>query len=220
MGYVVNGMYRVFAYPSKSNPNNWHTNNTGRYRNTIAAASPEYYFCQFDELPDLVTFLIDLHDNETWVDQQTKKTMDKPALQVLEICGHGWPAKCDGLDIYTIAFDDFADALGKLVWADDSSIYVTGCNTGCRQVEDEEGVAERLADLLPARPQQFRCTVYGTVGYHSGTHAGGDGQAHPDLERDGVHYQNYFWQRHGTTRDSDPDPHMQSYRGFRGPNSA
>jgi hypothetical protein len=220
MGNVVEGKLRVFAYPSKANPNNGHSENTGRYRNTIAATSPEYYFYQFDELPELIDFLVDLQNTETWVSKQTGKVMRHPVLETLEICGHGYPRKCDGLDQTTPEFDKFASDLGKVSWADDSSIYLTGCNTGCRIVQDEQGVAERLAELVPTKPKQFRCTVYGAVGYHTGTHAGGDGQADPDYVQNDIHYPNYFWQRQGHTKDSDPDPHMQSYRGFRGPNSA
>jgi hypothetical protein len=220
MGYVVNGKLRVFAYPSKANPDNWHYEHTGAVRNRVAAKSPEYYFCQYDEPAELVTFCADLQQSETWIDQQTQKLMTHPVMETLEILAHGTPRKCDGLDKFMISFDDFAAGLNNLTWDDNSSIYLTGCNSGCRDTDDEQGVAEALAELIPSTPKKFRCTVYGTVGYHRGSHASGDGWATPDYEKDGVHYPNYPWQRHGRTDDTDPDPHMQSYRGFNGPNSA
>ena len=182
------------------------------------AQSPEYYIYQFENLPHLAAYLAHLQQTETWTDQQTNQLLKHPVIEILEECGTA--CRTNAMDwTYTPSRRTIsATAIAQLSWADDFSIYLTGCNTGCREIEDEQGVAEYLADRIPVVPQAFRCTVYGTVGYHWGTHAGGDGAASPDYERNGIHYQNFFWQRHGKTKDSDPDPSMRSYRGFRGPN--
>jgi hypothetical protein len=182
----------------------------------FAAIDSKYYVIVYRRLDagDLIRDLLKLLKSEFWFDPTTGKKLTGPTLRMLEISAHGSPTSLDGFDtdFDLKAFVAFGSKLAALRWNDISEIYLGGCNTGCREKPDEQGIAEQLAELIPAKPKQFRCTVYGAVGDLSGDHAAGNAETEPSGT--------YLWERAGHCVDNDPDPHMRPFRGYRGANSA
>lgn len=138
-------------------------------------------------------------------------------LRELEISAHGDPSSVDGIAGTTFdqfqTLQDFAYRWIDMHPDDESDIYLSGCNTGCRAQLGVRGIAEQMADLIPPGPPQlpakaYRCTVYGAVGTLNGTHAGGTCSATESA---------FLFSRGGT---ADTTPHQYAFRGFRGENSA
>ncbi len=202
----------AFAYP---NPNIAGTCTQAWINSYLTKIPPKYYVLRFDERDgaDLVQDLKDAQNKASWTQKSTGKKLTGATLKELEVCSHGAPRYLTPLNLQFAAdeFKRFGNGLATLVWADDCAIYLSGCNTGCRANADEQGIAERLAELIPAKPKAFRCTVYGAVGELWYNHASGDAYTTPTV---------YPWSRQGRCTENDPDPHMRPWRGYRGANSA
>lgn len=207
------GLLWAYAFPD---PRVNDLYSAGLSRRQAAAIDPKYYVLRYRRLDagDLILDLKQLLKTVSWIDKQTGKRLKGPALRMLEISAHGSPTSLNGFDTdYDVkAFKSFGSKLAALNWSDISEIYLGGCSTGCREVPDEQGIAEQLAELIPVKPKQFRCTVYGAVGTLWGDHAAGNARTKPSGE--------YLWERSGACRDNDPDPHIRPFRGYRGVNSA
>lgn len=207
------GLLWAYAFPDPRIEDLYSAGLPGRQ---AAKIDPKYYILMYSksDAADLISDLKTLLKTESWMDKQTGKKLTGPALRMLEISAHGSPTSLNGFDTdYDVkAFKLLGSKLAALNWSDISEIYLGGCNTGCREVSDEQGIAEQLAELIPAKPKQFRCTVYGAVGTLRGDHAAGNAITRPSGT--------YLWERSGICRDSDPDPHMRPFRGYRGVNSA
>jgi len=234
MGFVVNGMLRVYAYPK---PHNTHPHTGGipkrdcwpthpfdssdisSFVNRVKLVSPEYYIVGYDDLNHLISQIVQLLNTQTWKSGTPPVTYHHPCLQVLEIASHANPARCGGICSHNIA--QFANAVDALTYCDELKIYFSGCNTGCRNPDSpgDPSLAEALAELLPSasKHKQYRVTVYGTKGYQTGSNAGKDSEVTRD-EYGGTTYLFAQDKKQPTTTTSTADD--PTYRGFRGPNSA
>jgi len=214
MGTVDNPPGQLFAY-AFPNPFDTDMSSAG----LDPGIDPKYYVIRYDDHDgsDLIDNLKNVLKNADWTNSAGQKVTGA-VLRQLEISAHGSPTSLNAFSLYDPGpFTFFGMRLAKLNWSDEADIYLSGCNTGCRQWQHVESFAERLADLIPRKKNAFRCTVYGTVGYLSGAHAAGTSETDPVF---GNYTTTYFWQRQGHLVDNDPDPHMRPYRGYRGPNSA
>jgi hypothetical protein len=188
-----------------------------------------WYVIAYDGLNDLIFALRILLRDETWATGTGAGAVihHNPCLCTLEIWSHGNPDRCGGITAHTVVA--FAAELDKLMSCDNLDIYLSGCNTGCRnwtpgpinQESNQENVAELLADQLPgaAHPNKsYRVTVYGTKGYHSNTHASGNSQTSQDYSSGSPPTYHGPYSR-SANADQTPvsDP---TFYDFKGPNSA
>ena len=135
-------------------------------------------------------------------------------LRELEISAHGNPRGVDELS--AASAQTLAARWLELYPDDETDIYLSGCNTGCRWQTGARCIAEIVSDLIPPgpptlQPKTYRCTVYGSVGTLTGTHAGGDASATAS---------SFLWSRDGAEATKTPSFPWGAYRGFRGENSA
>jgi len=235
MGFVVDGKLRVFAYPNpgKVGRHTGHIPDRGCWPGVsftaaqvaalaarVSQVSPEYYIIGYDDLNQLITQIAALLQSETWTTGTPPVIHHHPCLEVLEIRSHSRPAKCGGICEGNIR--NFAGEIDSLVYCDELKIYLSGCNTG--NVDDNFCIAQSLADLIPAarRQKQYRCTVYGTKGYQTGSNAG----KNSNVTRDYTDAQGHVYPRYEHSEDQKLPRKTQStaddptYRGFRGANSA
>ncbi len=235
MGYVVNGQLRVFAYPSSATVgrHTGHIPDAGCWPGValsayditstiakVALESPEYYIIGYQDLNQLISQIELLLQTETWTTGNPPVVHKHPCLEVLEISSHSNPTKCGGICSGDMA--NFADEIDSLSYCDELKIYLSGCNTG--NVYGGYCLAQSLADLIPSaqRMKQYRCTVYGTKGYQTGTNAGKNSKVTKDYTAsDGTVHLRY------DHAEDQPPPHTTismatdpTYRGFRGANSA
>lgn len=111
-------------------------------------------------------------------------TAKKDCLGMLEVHAHSCPMLCNLLTNSNV--DAWGQALMKLVWCDNASLYVSGCNTGCSeygpgwnsvpQTPTNIGpIAEALRDAMEYDSSTFpiHLTVYGSRGYLWGQHITG-----------------------------------------------
>ncbi len=210
MGTVVKGKIRIFSYANpKVDGLDGYAPIASLLKN-VKARSPEYFIVEYDNKDDLI-------DQCAGILAGLKQ---KPCLELLEILAHGTPSRVNRMWTEEVTGGGWA-RLAHLKWCDDTSIYLTGCNTGnrLRSFPGWPNVAECLAAQIPAVAKAFRCTVYGTVGYHYGSHAGKDG-------RTVAIYTDSKGNTHASqlhARDDKFDatqPFDFTFRGFRGPNSA
>lgn len=210
MGKVINGMIRIFSYanPAKDGLEGYAP--IAVVLKYVKANSPEYFIVEYDSRDDLIA----------QCDGILNGLKQKPALEILEVLAHGTPSRVNRMWTEEVT-GGMWDGLARLRWADNASIYLCGCNTGTRlrSFPGWPNVAECLANRIPAVPKAFRCTVYGTVGYYYGSHAGKDGRAvaiYTDPQGN-VHASQLY------ARDDKFDPSQPfdvTFRGFRGPDSA
>jgi len=188
-----------------------------------------WYVIAYDGLNDLIFGLQILLRDETWATGTGANAVihHDPVLRTLEIWSHANPYRCGGITVDTV--QAFAIELDKLRLSDNVDIFLSGCNTGCRdwasvannQASDQECIAELLADKLPGvnHPNKTcRVTVHGTVGYHSGTHAGGDSSTVQSYSEGNPPNYHAPYAYSGNAKQ-DPNNDL-TFRGFRGPNSA
>jgi len=233
MGFVVDGKLRVFAYPKPSGrrPHTgtipardcWPRAQLSASEISTAVAkvklvSPEYYVIGYDDLNDLISQISVLLNTQTWTSGTPPVVHHHPCLEVLEIDSHANPHRCGGICPGNISH--FADSVDSLNDCDELRIYLSGCNTGCRDSSHGACLAELLADLIPSarRQKQYRCTVYGTKGYQTGANATKDSVTTRQSSHSTIIYDYSQDQpvRPGTISTlTDP-----TYRGFRGANSA
>jgi hypothetical protein len=110
-------------------------------------------------------------------------------LSVLEIDAHGNPWLCDGIPWRQAAA--FGDLLKKVTLCDQVNIYLAGCNTGVR-TENEESLAQEISRHTPTEAKDHvRVTVFGSVGYLTGTHMEGNTVTSRDCTVDGHYYPRY-----------------------------
>lgn len=104
---------------------------------------------------------------------------DHPCLKTLEIDAHANPISINDLSRTDVA--SWGTALKTLVWCDEASVYLSGCNTGLTRNSASTNpavigpIAKLLADALAYDPATFahKIIVYGSNGYLSGTHMEG-----------------------------------------------
>jgi hypothetical protein len=124
----------------------------------------------------------------------------KDCLGMLEVHAHSCPMYCNLLTNSNV--DAWGQALMKIVWCDNASLYLAGCNTGC--TEDGPGwdsvpqtstnigpIAEALRDAMAYDSSTFpiHLTVYGSKGYLGGTHITGT------EEVEAHYFSGHFWWR-------------------------
>jgi hypothetical protein len=102
-------------------------------------------------------------------------TDEQACLSILEIDAHGNPGLCNGLTSANVA--QFGTDLETLNLCDAVSIFLSGCNTGVTNRND--AMRRSLAQVLSAStprvdPDNVQVTVFGSVGYLSGTNAEGN----------------------------------------------
>jgi len=238
MGFVINGKLRVYAYP-KPNSTKPHTgsipngdcwpyhkfsaDDVKRFVKRVRLVSPEYYILGYDDLNDLINQIVKLLNTQTWKSGTPPVTYHHPCLEVLEITSHANPARCGGICEDNIS--QFAAQMDSLTYCDELSIYLSGCNTGCRDPDSpgDPGIAEALAELLPSakKHKQHRITVFGTKGYQTGSNAGKNSGVTRDEDENHPSGTPYLYSEDRKlplkTMSTADDP---TYRGFRGPNSA
>lgn len=135
----------------------------------------------YDSLADLVKL----------TQQELQLDPKKPCLGLLEIVAHGCPSSVD--DIFGPTVAKAATALMTLNWCDAADIYLSGCNTGHADPKGPEPrpVAELLAKAMAFNLTTFphKITIYGSVGYMSGTHMAGDEETSTTYSHDGIDYE-------------------------------
>jgi hypothetical protein len=95
-------------------------------------------------------------------------------LQLLEVDAHGAPSICDALSRGHVA--QFVTELKKTNLCDKLDIYLSGCNTAVNNANGPS-IAQTLSAAGPTRAtDNVDLTVWGTVGYFSGTNAEGNGK--------------------------------------------
>lgn len=156
------GTIKVLAIPSHG----WnYDGEQADFMDRIRACNPSGYYVinGFGGAADLRQRIQNLMDNDP----------AHPALELLEIWAHGNTGKMDGISVNNVAgAAGWGAALkGLNSWADNASIYLSGCNTGLTA----SSVAKALAGAMPFDAGQFahRITVYGAAGYLYGMNACG-----------------------------------------------
>ena len=102
-------------------------------------------------------------------------------IEILEIDAHGNPSTCNNVTSGNAS--TFGRRLSRLSgFSGNSVVYLSGCNTGLT----DQGVC--VSQLLASAAG---CTVYGSRGYLSGTHAEGNQQVWATVTIDGIVYPPY-----------------------------
>jgi hypothetical protein len=129
-------------------------------------AVPGYKVVGYTSLDDLLT--------------QLRKLVGRgDCIETLEIDAHGNPSVCNGITAENA--QNVGEQLGLLnKLCPDCKIYLSGCNTGLAQ-----GTMFPLPKLLA---MSTNCTVFGSVGYLSGTHAEGTERTTRD-----THYRDRYY---------------------------
>jgi hypothetical protein len=150
--------------------------------------------------------------------QSIKNTLDTnnfDCIELLEIDAHGSPALCDGVSSNATAA--FGALLRTVRLCDEVRIYLSGCNTGVR-IATSESLAQLVSRQTPTEAvDNVRVTVYGSVGYLSGTNMEGNATTGRDARVDCHYYPPYPDVTDGGTRypGSSDAAGAASYRGFR-----
>ena len=132
----------------------------GKRTRLSSSPPPGWRYTGYSSLQDLVDRLKDLLKNSD------------DCISTLEIDAHGSPTSCDWINDANA--QNFGEQLGLLnKFCKDCKVYLTGCNTGVSWPPPPLGTIYPMAKILA---MSTNCTVYGTIGYTSGTHA--EGTAH------------------------------------------
>ncbi len=141
---------------------------------------PDFAFIEYTSIDDLVS----------QIDAALKPGV---VLGTLEICAHGSPRSCGGIDRNNVdgSKADHSDGVGQklmgLRWNDGGDLYLAGCNTGLTKTKDgiTDSIAKRLAAAmkldtavvaLNGAKFDHHLTVWGAAGFmqvfvgHGGTH--------------------------------------------------
>jgi len=219
MGRVVNGTISVYAFASPNAPDWCSPSSSEPGQADEVRAAGEYFVVEYESLALLVDQILGIQNG----------LKGKPCLRVLELHAHGSPCTMNG---FMAAYADDIDLLAKPRWSDDSSLYLSGCNTGLTDPQSTDPrwgavpIAQVIANAIPRAPKAFRFTVFGTVGYSHGCHALGTTQTWAVggvsiLGLATYHYAAPFTGGQDTEPDPTlPDPAAPAYKAFRGPNSA
>jgi hypothetical protein len=147
-------------------------------------------------------------------------TNPNDCLELIEVSAHGNPQVLNGILPGNVAM------IGTQLktWhtaarlCDEVNIYLTGCNTGVR-TKANESIAQSLSKQTPTEASDnVRITVYGSVGYLSGTNMGGTTSTRADSTAGGHYYPPYpnVTDSQGTVHSgSMASQGAASYRGFR-----
>ena len=214
MGKVINGQISIYAYASPNAPG-YSPSSTEPARGNEVLAAGEYFVVEYETQDLLIDQIVGILDG----------LQQKPSLRRLELHAHGDPS---GINGFTGRYPSDMARFGRIRWSDDSSLYLTGCNTGLTDAtattpgDGAVPVAQIWANALPLVPKQFRFTVYGTVGYSTGCHALGTTATYEVGGNWGIiNYGAPFTGGRDTEPDATkPDPAAGAYQAFRGPNSA
>lgn len=136
-------------------------------------------------------------------------------MAVLEIDAHGSPGLCDGVTIANAA--TFGTLLRTVRLCDEVHIFLSGCNTGVRTAT-AESLAQTVSRHTPTQAaDNVRVTVYGSVGYLSGSHMAGSARTSRETRVDCHYYPPYPDVMDGGTRHqgSTDASGAACYRGFR-----
>ncbi len=148
---------KILALPATG----WnYDNERDDFMGRIRQCNPQGYYVinGFTSAADLKSRIQDTIDNEG----------DFPALESLEIWAHGHNGKTDGVTFINAA--GWGQTLkGITSWADEASIYLSGCNSGLTG----RSVAKALATGMQFETGQFEhhIKVYGAAGYLYGSNA-------------------------------------------------
>jgi hypothetical protein len=122
-------------------------------------------YTEFEQKGDLSDLIESLND---------KAEDECDCIRSLEIDAHGGPNSIDGINSSNLR--SVGERLKKDVrWCGPCFIYLAGCNTGLGQM------AQTLAN-------DTGCTVSGSLGYLSGTHAEGNEEIKREIDYNGRHY--------------------------------
>jgi len=214
MGRVVKGQISVYAYASPNGPEENSPSGTEPGQGGDVKAAGEYFVVEYESLDLLVDQIIGIANG----------LKQKPSVKLLELHAHGSPCSMNG---FWSAYGSDLAKLAKIIWSDDSSLYLTGCNTGLTDASTSDPrwgaipIAQAWANAIPLIPKKFRFTVYGTVGYSVGCHALGTTTTYEVGGLRPFTYHAPFTGGRDTQPDpTKPDPAAGAYLPFRGPNSA
>lgn len=104
-------------------------------------------------------------------------------VDYLLIYAHGNPTVLNAIRLASITA--WATELKKVPWCDSADLYLNGCNTGLKTALGNGPIAKLLADAIPFNATSFahQISVYGTTGYHRGSHAKGNNSVSKTLTK-------------------------------------